>query len=90
MRPYRIAKLVKMSANFQRVLLRDRGHDAVEAQIDNELSIVIGKVPKSRSGYAEFGVRPGVTAFDAVVGVRRSDGGKDFVAVVEGVLKILE
>jgi hypothetical protein len=50
---------------------------------------VVGDVPDSNDRDAEFGVRSGVTAFDTVERIVRSERGEDAVRVVEGVLEIL-
>jgi len=70
------------------VFLRHRWDDTVQAQVLDELSIMVGDVPHSNDGDTEFGVRPGITPFDAVQRVLRRECGENTVGVVERVLEI--
>src|SRR5580693_2444521 len=65
-------------AHFQAVLLRRRGDDAVQAQVINDLTIVIGDVPHGDDREAQLGVWSAVAAFNAVHRILRVDGGQDF------------
>src|SRR6266481_7357001 len=80
--------LREKSPNLHPVFLRHRWDDAIQAQILDKLSVVVGDVPDSNDRDAEFGVRPGVTTFDTVKRIVRRERGEDAVRVVEGVLEI--
>jgi hypothetical protein len=72
------------------VLLRKRWNDPVQAQILDELSIVVGDVPDRNDGDTEFGIRSGITTFNAVERVRCCKRGENAVRVVERVLEIFD
>lgn len=74
---------VPQLADLQRILLRDRRYDAVQAQINNELAVVVRDVPDGGDGDAEARVGPGVGTLDAVERVLRGDRSKDAVTVLE-------
>src|SRR5207302_3903365 len=77
------------SPNLHPVFLRHRWDDAIQAQILDKLSVMVGDVPDGNHRDAEFGVRSGVKAFDTVERIVRRERGEDAVRVVEGVLEIL-
>src|ERR1700727_2197182 len=78
------------SPNLHPVFLGERWNDAVQAQVLDQLSVVVGDVPDGNNSDAEFGVRSGVTAFDTVESIVRRKRGEDAVGVVEGVLEIFD
>src|ERR1700723_3248887 len=80
----------RKSAHLEAVFLRQRRDDAVQAQVLDELSIVVGDVPHGNHGDTEFGAWPGITALDAVERVFLGERGQDTVAIVEGVLEIFD
>ena len=78
------------SPNLHPVSLRHRWDDTVQSQVLDELSVMVGNVPDGNHRDAEFGVRSGVAAFDAVERVVRRERGEDTVGVAEGVLEIFD
>src|SRR5579864_8464842 len=54
---------VQSSPHFQPVFLSHRWDNAVQTQILDELSVVVGDVPHRNDGDPEFGVRSSITAF---------------------------
>src|SRR5207244_10493285 len=54
------------SPNLHPVFLRHQWDDAIQAQILDKLSVMVGDVPDGNHRDAEFVVRSGVTAFDTV------------------------
>ena len=76
------------SPNLHPVFLREGWDDTVQAQVLDKLSVMVGDVPDGNDRDTQFGVRPGVTAFDTVERVVRRERGEDAVRVVEGVPEI--
>src|ERR1700757_1544387 len=74
---------LSLSPHLQRILLRHRGHNTVQTQINNQLSKMIRDVPERSHRHSELRVRPGIRALDAIHRVLRSNRRKHFIAVLE-------
>ena len=83
------SRLPSESPNLQPVFLCERWNDTVQAQVLDKLSVMVGNVPDRDDRDAQFGVRPGIAAFNTVERIVRRERGEDAVRVVEGVLEIL-
>src|SRR5690348_14710659 len=76
------------SPNLHPIFLCERWNDTVQAQVLDKLSVMVGNVPDRDDRDAQFGVRPGIAAFNTVERIVRRERGEDAVRVVEGVLEI--
>ena len=53
------------------------------------MAVVVGDVPDGSDRDTKFGVRSGITAFDAVEHIVRRERREDTIGVVEGLLEII-
>src|SRR5580704_9594993 len=84
------AKQLTASADLQALPLRGRRDNAVQAQVVDNLAVMIGDVPHRDGRDAQLGVWAAVAALDSVHRVSRVHGGEDFVAVVEGFAQVFQ
>src|SRR5277367_4529249 len=87
--PGRASKM-NASADLQPLLLRGRRHHAVQAQVIDDLAVMIGDVPHRDHRDSQLRVRAAVAAFDSFHRIFLVDGGEDFFAVVEGIAQVLQ
>jgi hypothetical protein len=63
-------------------------HDAVQAQVQRHLAVVVGGVPNHHGGDAQARVRAGVRAFDGIEHVLRVDGAERFADRGKGIAQV--
>src|SRR5438270_7472107 len=77
------------STNLDPVFLGERWNDTVQAQVRDELSVMVGNVPDRNDRDPQFGARSGIAALDTVERIVRCERGEDAVRVIERILEVL-
>src|ERR1700678_288346 len=81
---------MRSSPNFQPVFLSHRRNDTVQAEVFDQLSVVVRDVPDGNDGDAEFSIRSGITAFHPVERIFLRERSQYTIRVIEGVLEIFD